>query len=505
MLVPTILSGGNGSRLWPVSREAHPKPFIRLQNETHSLLQKTYQRAANIPNVQQIITVTNFEYYYQSKNELSKLVALSKTKEFNFLLEPISRNTTSAIALSALFIQKLFEPDAVLLVLPADHVITNQIKFNRCVKQAYQLAKKGLLVTFGIIPNKPETAYGYIEYSHSKTLDLDPAFHVKNFHEKPCLEKVLAFIEQGNYLWNSGIFCFTANTLLYTLKKYNLEFYKKILYCWKTSENYLSFFQNNLEKKFRFDQKSFLKLDNISIDYALMEKAKNMVVIPADFGWSDIGSWDSLSKLIKSDNNGNRVLGNAILRNTTDTTVYNQNSPGRLITVLGVKNLTIVDTSDALLICEQSQLQQVKQLVDELKKFGHDAYRYHQSVNRPWGHYTVLDQGQNYKLKRIVVHPGASLSLQLHQYRSEYWVVVKGIATVQNNQKTFLLKPQESTFIPIGSKHCLSNFELNDLIVIELQIGNYLGEDDIIRFKDNYDRVNKDITLAEETKLLTIK
>lgn len=503
MLVPTILSGGNGSRLWPVSREAHPKPFIRLNKDTHSLLQKTYQRATNIPNVQQIITVTNFEYYYQSKNELKDLTTLTKSKDFNFLLEPISRNTSSAIALSALFIQRLFGPDTVLLVLPSDHIILNQVKFNRCVKLAYQLAKKGLLITFGITPNKPETAYGYIEYGHSKVLE--PAYHVKNFYEKPCYEKVLSFIEQGNYLWNSGIFCFTASTLLHTLKKYNLEFYNKILHCWKVSEGSVAYFQNNSEKKFRFDQKSFSKLDNISIDYALLEKAKNMVVIPAEFGWSDIGSWDSLSKLIKPDKKGNRVLGSAILRNTYDTTVYNQNTPGRLITVLGVKNLTIVDTSDALLICEQTQLQQVKQLVDELKSHGHDAYRYHQRVNRPWGHYTVLDQGQNYKLKRIVVHPGANLSLQLHHYRSEYWVVVKGIATVQNNQKTFLLKPQESTFIPIGNKHCLSNFGLNELTVIELQIGNYLSEDDIIRFKDDYDRANKDYKLTEEVKLSTIK
>lgn len=488
MLVPTILSGGNGSRLWPISREAHPKPFIRLNHDTHSLLQKTYLRAANIPNVQQIITVTNFEYYYQSKNELNKLNALSKTKEFNFLLEPVSRNTTPAIALSSLFIQKFLNTNTVILVLPADHIITNQIKFNRCVKQAYLLAKMGLLVTFGIIPNKPETAYGYIEYTQSKSLK--SSYQVKSFHEKPCYEKVLYFIEQGNYLWNSGIFCFTASTLLQTLKKYNLEFYNKILHCWKISENHASYFHTNPEKKFRFDHDSFSKLDSLSIDYALMEKAKNIAVIPADFGWSDIGSWDSFSKLIKSDKNGNRVLGNAILRNTAKTTIYNQNTPGRLITVLGVKNLTIVDTSDAILICEQSQLQQVKLLVEELKKIGHDAYRYHQIVNRPWGYYTILDQGQNYKLKRIVVLPGASLSLQLHQYRSEYWVVVKGIATVQNNQKNFRLKPQESTFIPIGNKHCLSNFEVNELTVIELQIGSYLGEDDIIRFKDNYDREN---------------
>lgn len=484
MLVPVVLSGGNGSRLWPVSREAHPKPFIRFNNEPYSLIQKTYHRAINIPNVEKIITVTNFEYYYQSKKELNDLGQLGVAKKFSFILEPFSRNTAAAIAFSALFVNELIGPEAVLLVLPADHIILNQAKFNLSVEKAHQLAKKELLTTFGIIPHKPETAYGYIQYLES--MELNSAYEVINFHEKPMPEEAQSFIEQGNYLWNSGIFCFNVQSFLNALKKYTPELYFKVLNCWK-----LSFKKNNsLYEKLNLDEQSFYKLENISIDYALMEKAKNIAVIPADFGWSDIGSWDALNTLLKPEENGNRIVGNACLQETYNTTIYSQNLPGRLIAAIGIENLTIIDSSDALLICNQTHIQKVKQLVEKLKLNGHETYRYHQTVYRPWGHYTVLDQGSNYKLKRLTVHQGASLSLQLHQYRSEYWVVVAGIATVENNREKIILKENESTFIALGNKHCLSNFSHNDLVLIELQIGSYLGEDDIIRFKDNYEREN---------------
>lgn len=497
MLVPIILSGGTGTRLWPVSREAHPKPFIRLNGDSLSLLQKTYQRAANIPNIKKIITVTNFDYYYQTKKELNDLGDLARIKEFSFLLEPVSRNTAPAIALSSLFSQKLIGPEAVLLVLPADHIIVNQSKFNQCVKQAYHLAKKGLLITFGVIPNKPETSYGYIQYSHSDKIEA--SYKVISFHEKPASKEALFFIEQGNYLWNSGIFCFTATTVLKVLKKHTPKLYSKILTCWEISKKSTIFFQDNIENKLKLDRESFSNLDNISIDYALMERTKNIVVIPADFGWSDIGSWDALSQLLKPDKKDNRIIGRAILKNSSNTTIHNQNHPGRMIAALGVKNLTIVDTIDALLIFDHAYIQQVKSLVAELKNNADDSYRYHQTVYRPWGHYTILDQGGNYKLKRIIVHAGASLSLQMHKYRSEYWTVIEGIATIENNQKKFILKPQESTFISIGNKHRLSNLGLKDLVLIELQTGNYLGEDDIIRFKDNYGRENS--ILDEETNI----
>jgi mannose-1-phosphate guanylyltransferase/mannose-6-phosphate isomerase len=325
----------------------------------------------------------------------------------------------------------------------------------------------------------------------------ESAYKVINFQEKPSLQEAKLFVEKNNYLWNSGIFCFTVKKLLQTLKLYNPKIYLKILNCWKITEKQDILFQNYLENKLKLDKKSFYKLENISIDYALMEKAENIAVIQADFGWSDIGSWDTLNTLVKPTKNDNRIVGNAFLKETHNTTIYSPNSPGRVIAALGVKNLTIVDTSDALLICEHSHIQNVKQIVDELKINGQESYRYHQIVYRPWGHYTVLDQGPNYKLKRLIVHAGASLSLQMHQYRSEYWAVVSGIANVINDNKKFILKEQESTFIAVGNKHCLSNFDRNDLVLIELQIGSYLGEDDIIQFKDNYDREN---TISEKEK-----
>lgn len=484
MIVPIILSGGNGSRLWPVSREAHPKPFMRLNNDHYSLLQKTYLRAINIPNVEKIVTVTNIEYYYQTKKELNDLNYPSILKKFNFILEPLSRNTAAAIMFSALFIKEIISPEAVLLVLPADHIILNQDKFNLGIEKAYQLAKKKLLTTFGIIPHKAETAYGYIQYRESP--EITTAYKVINFFEKPIYADAQSFIEQGNYLWNSGIFCFDVKTFLNSVNEHNLELYLKVLNCWKLS----NITDIGFKDKIKLNKKSFAKLESISIDYALMEKAENIAVIPADFGWSDIGSWDALNTLLKPEENNNRVVGNAFLSESYNTNIYSHNSSNRIIAALGTKNLTIVDTSDALLICKNTHVQKVKQLVAHLKLNGHESYRYHQTVYRPWGQYTILDQGSNYKLKRLLVYPGASLSLQMHQYRSEYWVVVAGTATVENDQKKIILKEQESTFIALGHKHCLSNLDSQELVLIELQIGTYLGEDDIIRFKDNYDREN---------------
>jgi len=496
MLIPVILSGGNGSRLWPISREAYPKPFIRF-NDSLSLLQTTYQRALSIPHVKHIVTVTNSEHYYQSKMEFNNLPLASEKIPCHFLLEPIARNTAAAITLSALFIKKLMNLDATLLILPADQIISNQHEFNHCVAQAIHLAQQKLLVTFGIIPNQAETAYGYIQYS---TLHEGyQAYHVKKFHEKPSQEQANFFIAQGNYLWNSGIFCFSISTLIKTIEKYNPELYLQICNCWESTTQD-AFFQDQTSDKLYLDKDSFYQLDNISIDYALMEKAKNIAVIPTDFGWSDIGSWNSFSKLLKSDADDNRTVGNAILQKCQDTTVYNQNPlKQRIIAAVGLKNLIIVDTFDALLIANKDQAQDVKGIVKELKEMKHESCQTHQTVERPWGHYTVLVNEKNYKLKRIIVNPGASLSLQIHHHRSEHWIVIQGIATVQNNQSHFTLKEQESTFIPIGHKHRLSNETSVELIVIELQLGSYLGEDDITRLKDNYDR-NK-VTLKEETIL----
>ena len=479
MLVPVILSGGNGCRLWPISRTTCPKPFIRFNNSL-SLLQTTYQRALNLPNVTQIVTVTNSDYYHQSKIELNSIPELSRNKQFSFLLEPIARNTAPAVVLSALFVQKLINSDTILLILPIDHTITNQKKFNACVKKAIHLAKQDLLVTFGIIPNKAETGYGYIQYANNYAAK---SYQVKQFHEKPSHKEAEFFIEQGDYLWNSGIFCFSAKTLIQSLEKCNIELYLKLLYCWKSTKKNI-FFQEKSIDKLSIDKQSFHLLEGISIDYALMEKAKNITVIPADFGWSEIGSWDSLNNLIKPDKEDNRITGNAIIQKSTSTTIYNKNiAKNRIIAALGLKNLIIVDTPDALLVADKAHTQNIKELVEELKKSGHETYQYHQTVYRPWGYYTVLEHEKNYKLKRIIVKAGHSLSLQMHKHRSEHWIVIQGIATVRSNDTHFTLKEQESTFIPVGHKHCLSNLTAKELIVIEVQLGLYLGEDDIVRFK----------------------
>jgi mannose-1-phosphate guanylyltransferase / mannose-6-phosphate isomerase len=487
MLVPVILSGGNGSRLWPVSREAFPKPFLR-PNDSFSLLQTTYKRAANLPQVTQIITVTNAEYYYQSKMEINKLPRLVQKKKFNFLLEPISRNTAPAITVAALFAQELTDPTAILLILPADHIVVNQAKFNQCVDHAVALAQQNLLVTFGIIPNKAEVGYGYIQCSDP--YDERDAYHVKRFHEKPTEKEAKFFIEQGNYLWNAGIFCFSAQTFLAAIKQHKPELYLNISTCWRLSMAKSSI-QKKSSDKLHLDQQSFSRLDKISIDYALLEKAQNIAVIQANFGWRDIGSWDSFNNLLKPDQHGNCIRGKALLQNSTGTTVYNQNpEKQRIIAGLGLKNLIIVDTPDALLIIDRAQSQNVKQLVAELKANGHEYYSTHETIYRPWGSYTVIDQGPNYKIKQISVNTGCSLSLQMHKYRSEHWVVIQGTATVQNNQAHFILQEHESTFIPVGHQHRLSNFTEKTLIIIELQLGAYLGEDDITRFEDNYDRID---------------
>lgn len=479
MIIPVILSGGSGSRLWPVSREARPKPFMRLSDGL-SLLQTTYLRAANACNVKDVITVTNQEHFFQTQDEIQQL---SKKISFNnsiFLLEPCSRNTAPAIALGAFLTEKMYGSDAIMLILPADHLIKDEAKFKLAVQHAARLAKQGLLVTFGVTPHKPETGYGYIECGTA--CDTEGGRNVAAFHEKPDVHKAAVFLEKGNYLWNSGMFCFTAATLKSALEAYAPELYTSIFSCWKNIENQLD------NQSINIDNALFSKLPNISIDYALMEKAKNTAVIPVDFGWSDVGSWDSISETFESDHQGNQVIGSAILVDTHHTTIHNETSTKRIIATVGLKDVIVVDTPDALLIGQRSHMQQVKQVVEQLKASDHDAYKLHQTVHRPWGTYTVLEEGENFKLKRIRVKPGARLSLQSHQHRSEHWVVIQGEAKVINGDKELYLKAQESTFIPAGHKHRLSNPGETELVIIEVQTGTYLGEDDITRFDDIYRR-----------------
>lgn len=473
-MIPVILSGGSGSRLWPVSREAHPKPFIKLA-DGDSLLQKTYRRAAALPGVSSVLTVTNRDYYFLTRDEYA---ALSPSTESRYLLEPCGRNTAPAVLLAALHCAAQIAPDSVLLVLAADHVIEDEAAFQAAVAEAERLAKDGWLVTFGIVPTAPETGYGYIERGAALG---GAAYVVSRFVEKPPLADAEAYLAGGRHFWNSGMFCFTAAALLTAAKQYAPALLAEAEAVWAA----LPTAANSGALAWELPAILFAAMANISLDYALMERAERVAVVPADLGWSDVGSWDALAGLTPADAVGNRLLGETLLIDSRDCYIHNHE---RLVTAIGVHDLVIVDTPDALLIADRSRTQEVRQIVAGLKERGHASALLHRTVARPWGTYTVLEEGAGFKIKRIVVRPGASLSLQMHQHRSEHWVVVGGSARVINGERQFDVNINESTFIPAGCKHRLTNPGTVDLAIIEVQTGDYVGEDDIIRFDDHYGR-----------------
>ncbi len=474
MLIPFILSGGSGSRLWPVSRESHPKPFMKLP-DGKSLLQKTFSRAASLGEISEILTITNREYYFKSRDEYQETKKAHPRICDTFLLEPFGRNTAAAILLGAFDVSSRHGDDSLMLAMPADHLIEDMESFKHAVEQAANLAKTGMLVTFGIVPDSPETGFGYIEMGES--CDDEGSRRVSRFVEKPSGEKAAEYVESGNYLWNSGIFCFSAGKAIEEFEKHSLEIYRATLKCWESTGREGAMAE--------IDPETFSDVPEDSFDYAVLEKSRNVAVVPASFGWSDIGSWNALSDLVAPDHEGNRVVGEALLQDVSNTYVQ---SEGRLVAAIGVENLLIVDTTDALLVADRNHAQDVKKIVGQLKSMGHESHKLHRTVHRPWGTYTVLEDGQNFKIKRIVVKPGASLSLQMHYYRSEHWIVVSGAAEVVNDDKTLLVRTNESTYIPAGHKHRLSNPGIADLVMIEVQSGEYLGEDDIVRFSDVYGR-----------------
>jgi len=481
MLIPVILSGGAGSRLWPVSREAYPKPFMKLA-DGESLLLKTYQRAANVARGGELLTVTNRDYYFLSKDEFSRLKCDS-TLSASFLLEPQPRNTAPAIAMAAFRVQDLHGPEAQMLVLSADHLIENQKGFAEAVNQASSLAEKNKLVTFGIVPKSPETGFGYIETGVS----FDSGFIVKQFVEKPNLQEAEVYLKAGNFVWNSGMFCFKASVFLDELQKTAPEVFKAAFDCWESLQ--LSDTQGPM---IEFPLKSFSAIPSISIDYAVMESSREVVVVPSQFDWSDIGSWSALRDLVVPDSDLNRAIGETIFIDCRNTFVQSE-STGRLVATVGLDDVMIVDTPDALLVVHADRAQDVKQVVDELKSQCHEAYKFHRTVARPWGTYTTLEHGPRFKIKRIEVLPGRSLSLQLHHHRSEHWIVVSGTAKVSTGDEIRLVHTNESTYIPAGHKHRLENPGLVDLVMIEVQSGEYLGEDDIVRFEDAYGRFTGEV------------
>ena len=470
ILIPTILCGGAGSRLWPVSRELHPKPFIRLA-DGQSLLQKAFLRGAQLPGVTEILTVTNRELFFKTEDEFSEVNAAGVAT--SFIMEPFGRNTAAAIAAAALQVSQTHGNDALMLVLAADHLIADQQAFQQAVLKAAELAATGKLVTFGIQPDAPETGYGYIEIDGNTVL---------RFVEKPSLEKAQNYLASGRFLWNSGMFCFSVGTLLQQMEQHCPQILAATRACVAQSRSAEGKSFTQLE----LNPDTFGNVPDESIDYAVMEKSNQVAVVPCNIGWSDIGSWAALGDLSAPDINGNRIQGDALLHGTRNCTIQ---SNDRLVGTVGVENLIIIDTPDALLVANKSCAQDVKHIYAELKAKGHEAHKLHRTVHRPWGTYTVLGEGSGFKVKRIEVRPGASLSLQMHHHRSEHWVVVSGQAKVINGEREILINTNESTYIPAGHLHRLTNPGDLMCVMIEVQSGGYLGEDDIVRFEDNYGRV----------------
>ncbi|MGE8412463.1 MAG: mannose-1-phosphate guanylyltransferase/mannose-6-phosphate isomerase [Pseudomonas sp.] len=474
-LIPCIIAGGAGTRLWPVSREAMPKPFMRLP-DGESLLQKTFVRATALNDVGRLLTVTNREVFFRTLDDYRLLN--KKRVDLDFILEPFGRNTAPAIAAAALHVSRLYGEDAQLLVLPADHLIKDLDAFIAAVDSARHLAEQGWLVTFGIVPSHAETGFGYIE--KGKGLNHD-GFQVSRFVEKPDAATAQRYVDGGQHLWNGGMFCMRVDAILQELREWVPEVVNAVERCLELSHRK----EGKHELQVELDGDSFAQAPDISIDYAVMERSKKVAVVPCQLGWSDIGSWQAVRELTPADEHGNQCNGETVLHDVSNCYI---DSRKRLVGAVGLNDLIIIDTPDALLVADGKRSQDVKLIAQELKRLGHDAYKLHRTVTRPWGTYTVLEEGPRFKIKRIMVKPNASLSLQMHHHRSEHWIVVSGMARVTNGEDEFLLNTNESTFIKPGRTHRLVNPGVIDLVMIEVQSGEYLGEDDIVRFNDIYGR-----------------
>lgn len=473
LLIPVILSGGAGTRLWPVSRRAHPKPFMELV-DGETLAEKTLLRAKAVSDNAPVITVTSRDYYFYTRDLYSNMEI--NTANERFLLEPMGRNTAPAIALAAMCVRDNVDENASLLVLPADHLIADMRNFKASVKEAAHLSNQGFLVTFGIHPTHAETGYGYIRQGDALTMS--GGYRVAEFVEKPDEATAIRYLESGEYHWNSGMFCFQAGTFLESLERYAPDVYTATTRVWEATDK--------SQSPIEFPAELFSECPSISIDYAVMERADNTAVVASDFGWSDIGSWKAISELYESDESGNSIKGKAILVDSTDCFIQ---SGERVVAVVGVKDLIIVDTGDAVLVADRNHAQDVKEVVTQLSKLKHEAVNFHKTVHRPWGSFTILEDAADCKVKRLVVKPGQVLSLQLHHRRAEHWTVVQGTAKVRRGDEEFLLEANQSTYIPVETLHRLENPGDQDVHLIEVQTGDYFGEDDIERLEDVYGRV----------------
>ncbi len=466
-LIPVILSGGAGTRLWPLSREMYPKQLLALTSK-HTMLQDTATRLAGIVGAGAPIVVCNEAHRFTVAEQIRALGMTAGA----ILLEPVGRNTAPAVALAALKAQ-VTDVEAILVVAPADHVIRDARVFQQVAEIAVEQAKSGKLVTFGIVAHAPETGYGYIRRGEGK----GPTYPVAQFIEKPPLDVASQFVASGDYYWNSGMFVFKASRYLAELKAYAPDILQAATLSFQAATTDLDFV--------RIDKTEFEKCRSESIDYAVMEKTRDAVVLPLDSGWSDVGSWSSLFDALPADEDGNVLQGDVLVHDTHDCYVH---STSRLVTAVGMDDHVIVETKDAVLVAPKERVQDVKELVAKLKKSGRTESTLHREVFRPWGSYDSIDSGERFQVKRLSVKPGGILSLQMHHHRAEHWIVVQGTARITCNEKTFLLSENESTYIPIGSTHRIENPGKVHLHIVEVQSGSYLGEDDIVRFEDNYGR-----------------
>ena len=474
-ILPVILSGGYGTRLWPLSRESFPKQYLNLiHNSNKSLLQQTVERINNLENIDNPMILCNEEHRFIVAEQMRKI----KVKPKSILLEPFGKNTAPAVAIASIKATE-YGDDPILIILPSDHLIKDNNLFLDSLREGIEFASKGRLVTFGIIPSSPETGFGYIKA-------VDPLFEgsiksssIDKFIEKPNKKLALEFIKDKRFLWNSGIFVFKASLIKKEITKFSPELMKL---CRKAIDD------KSFDMDFqRINKNEFKKCIKISIDHAVMEKTTLGTVLPLKTEWSDLGGWEAIWRNSKKDKNKNYLTDNVVIEDVQNCFLKSDN---RLLVAVGIKDLVVVDTNDATLIIDINQTHKIKNIVENLNKNNISEGKTHTKVYRPWGHFISIEEGINWKVKTIEVNPHQKLSLQLHKYRAEHWIVVEGTAEIEIDDKLITLCKNQSTFIPLGSKHRLSNPTDQQLIIIEVQSGTYLGEDDIIRFKDEYNRFN---------------
>ena len=471
-LVPVVLSGGSGTRLWPLSRKLYPKQFIPIQGNK-SLFQSTVERIRSLDNTGNLLVVCNDEHRFMAAEQLRG----SGLRDAEIILEPVGRNTAPAITIAAMHASAQ-DPDACLLILPADHLVEDLSQFQQVVSSAVQIAADRL-VTFGVVPDRAETGFGYIKFNRETRLQTAAGeiYEVEKFVEKPDFDTASTYLESGNYLWNSGMFLFSAGIYLDEIKRLEADIFEA---CHKAHAN------RTQDLDFiRLDKQAFSKAPSISVDYAVMEKSDRSSVIQLNSGWSDIGSWNALWESFERDRSGNAASGDVITEDCEGCYIH---ASHRLVTAVGISNQVVIETADAVLVAPRERAQEVRGIVARLQQDGRSEVDIHPKVYRPWGAYETIDADDRFQVKRITVNPGQALSLQMHRHRAEHWVVVKGTAKVTCGEDEFLLGENESTYIPAGTRHRLENPGSDLLQLIEVQSGDYLGEDDIVRFEDAYGR-----------------